>query len=598
MSKFSSKFSKMKKIVLAYPKLVARLENSSSKKEDKAKILKNLEDIRADFSYSTIKTFSKFLDATTSQFYDGICLNENGVDFKSIMETSNVVLVPNHQSHADYVVINHMFFKNYGVPLYVAGGENLNIFPIGKLFRKSGCFFIRRSFANDIWYKLTLEAYLYYLLKEGKPIEFFFEGGRSRTGKLLPPKFGLYQMILEAHNEIDEAEKKPLNFVPVSIVHEYVPEQKTLAKELAGASKTKESPKQLLGIFKLFTKQFGTVHINLGRPVQAKFGDTVNHKKVTQDLAFDCFRTVGSNMVVTPMSLISIILLDSPSSSINWDTIFSKCTLIRDYCSRFNVPLTSSLNIDNYEKSLGRALDILIANKKVEVIGKRGHEQIFYLIKEDARPEMLYFKNTILHHFLVPWTINSAWINLFNGSIKTVDDLKRLFIVQRGQLKHEFYLPTVKEFIIQTLDIIGHSIGRKIETLDDCLHLDPKDLYAVASRVGVFSKVLGYINASYFISILSLKKLHDEMKNGFHFSDYNKTFVAVYNLEKQLGKIVEYPESCTVPLMRSTLKYFTHQKVLELDNGRYTVVYKDKIKDLIDDYEKVLTEQLLFKMSV
>ena len=103
-------------------------------------------------------------------------------DFKN----HNIIFVPNHQSHADYLALNYAFHKDYtDIPVHIAGGINLNIFPIGTMFRKSGCFFIRRSFTNDLNYKNTFEAYLYYLLKQGFPIEFFFEGGRSRTGKLL-----------------------------------------------------------------------------------------------------------------------------------------------------------------------------------------------------------------------------------------------------------------------------------------------------------------------------------------------------------------------------------------------------------------------------
>ena len=123
---------------------------------------------------------------------------------RELMSKGSVVLVPNHQSHADYVEINYKFYKKYNRPLYVAGGDNLNIFPIGKIFRGGGCFFIRRSFQSDIIYKLTMEAYLYALLKQKQPIEFFFEGGRTRSGKLRPPKFGLYSMLLEAHSHLPE----------------------------------------------------------------------------------------------------------------------------------------------------------------------------------------------------------------------------------------------------------------------------------------------------------------------------------------------------------------------------------------------------------
>lgn len=177
--------TKMQKIVLGYPKLKERIESRENPKKEREKAIKNLEEIRSEFSSRTIKSFLKFLDATLPKLYDDINFNGLNSNIVELMKDKCVVLVPNHQSHADYLAINYIFYKNYQVPLYVAGGVNLNIFPIGTLFRRSGCFFIRRSFASDITYKLTLEAYLYYLLKMGRPIEFFFEGGRSRTGSII-----------------------------------------------------------------------------------------------------------------------------------------------------------------------------------------------------------------------------------------------------------------------------------------------------------------------------------------------------------------------------------------------------------------------------
>ncbi len=154
-------FSTLEKNVLSYPKLKERIDRSDDPSKAKAKALKNLQEMKADFSERAIKLLEKGFDAALTTLYDGINFNENGVNLKELMKKGSVVLVPNHQSHADYVAINYKFYKKYNRPLFVAGGDNLNIFPIGKIFRSGGCFFIRRSFQNDILYKLTMEAYLY-----------------------------------------------------------------------------------------------------------------------------------------------------------------------------------------------------------------------------------------------------------------------------------------------------------------------------------------------------------------------------------------------------------------------------------------------------
>jgi len=237
-------------IVLSYPKLKERIHG---KLEEQAKVIKNVDEIKAQLSEKAARLLVHFIDTTFIHLYEGINIDTVvDYDLAQYVLHNHVVLVPNHQSHADYVALNYIIYKKFKFSVFVAGGINLNIPILGKLFRLCGCFFIRRTFGSDILYKLTLEAYLYYLLYKGYPIEFFFEGGRSRSGKLMSPRYGLYQMLLEAHEALPGEYQKPLKFIPVSIVHEYVPETSSLARELEGAKKHQESFLRLFKIFKIW----------------------------------------------------------------------------------------------------------------------------------------------------------------------------------------------------------------------------------------------------------------------------------------------------------------------------------------------------------
>lgn len=588
----------MQKIVLSYPKLKQRIESREDSSKEKKKALSNLDEIRAEFSPTTMKTFLKFLDTTLPKLYDDINFDDTIADLRDLMKNNCVVLVPNHQSHADYLVMNYLFYKTFKVPLYVAGGVNLNIFPIGTLFRRSGCFFIRRSFAHDATYKLTLEAYLYYLLKMGRPIEFFFEGGRSRTGKLLAPRFGLYGMLLEAHAALLEERDTPLVFVPVSIVHEYVPEQKSLAKELGGAKKKKESSGQLFGLFKLFAYQFGSIHVRLGKTVDATFRSQKDLKTFTQDLAFKCFREVGRNMMVTPTSLLALVLLDEPSGAMIWQDIYSKAHAIIQYCNRFNVPHTRSLDEEKFEKSLERAMDILIGNKKVDVIGREHHGSLYYSIREESRQEILYFKNTILHHFLVPAIIGDAWINLFSGQINDVKDLKEFFLYQRKQLKHEFYLPTVKQFFFKTLSVVSDAIGRRVGTLEELMSLSNQELYKITSKVGIFSRALSYITEAYYVAGLALESLAKDYPEGFKIDAYNKKMQEIHESKRKLGRLIRYNESYSVPLTKSALKYYTHLDWVKNQAGMIQISNEEEFTGIVNKLKKNLEDQLTVNIRV
>ena len=349
MFKEKSSQKEMSECVFEYPEIKEILKKEPNQKE---RIKKYLLEIAADYKTSSIMLIKKSLDIVLEKIYDEINLNvPEGMDFKKLCEENNVVMVPNHQSHADYLAINWMTLKKFDIPLYIAGGINLNIFPIGKFFRNCGCFFIRRTFNDDQIYKATLEGYLYYLLLNGKTIEFFFEGGRSRTGKLLPPKYGLYQMILEAHSHIPANKRKKLLFQPVSVIHEYVPEHAAMVREMMGEQKKKENIFQLFKVFKLLSKQFGSIHLNLGTPIEGFDTLKLNEKeqrKTTYNLAFRLFNQVGQKMAVTPTSLLALILLEEPSGSLKWNTILNKARIILSYCEKFEVPYIESLKEEKF----------------------------------------------------------------------------------------------------------------------------------------------------------------------------------------------------------------------------------------------------------
>jgi glycerol-3-phosphate O-acyltransferase len=365
-----------------------------------------------------------------------------------------------------------------------------------------------------------------------------------------------------------------------------------LARELDGGKKKKESAGQLIGLVKLFSYQFGNVHINLGQIVDMPEIDLENIKAQTQKLAFECFLEVGKNMRVTPTSLIAIILLDEPTGALKWEEVLAKARHIITYCQKFNVPITDSLKLENLEKSLERSIDILIGNKKVEAIGNPNGKHVFYSIKDDSRKEILYFKNTVLHHFLVPWIVNMAWVNLFSGHISNVDDLKRFFLVQRKQLQHEFYLPTIKEFLSQSLAIVSDAVGRDINSLEECMELSHKELYSILAKVSLFSRVCNYLLEAYYVCGLTLNDLSKDYKEGFKMETFLKKYKEVFESERKLKRIIKYSESYSVPLSKSSLLYFTHSGIVASNSGYYAVSDMQKLNESLAKVESDLMNQL------
>ncbi len=121
---------------------------------------------------------------------------------------------------------------------HIAAGINLNMPVVGGILRRGGAFFLRRSFKGNRLYAAVFDAYLNQILQRGHSIEYFVEGGRSRTGRLLAPKGGMLVMTI---NSYVKNPQRPIVFVPIYFGYEKLIEGDSFISEMGGAEKKKES---------------------------------------------------------------------------------------------------------------------------------------------------------------------------------------------------------------------------------------------------------------------------------------------------------------------------------------------------------------------
>ncbi|HYC21183.1 MAG TPA: 1-acyl-sn-glycerol-3-phosphate acyltransferase, partial [Candidatus Bathyarchaeia archaeon] len=175
-----------------------------------------------------------------------------------------VVLVPCHRSHFDYLVLSYIFREQFLSPPHIAAGINLSFWPVSSLLRGGGAFFIRRTFENNELYKLVFHRYLTILISQGYTLEFFIEGGRSRTGKILTPKLGMLSAIVDAFGQ---GVRRDLYLVPVSIHYGRVVEEEAYQQELGGGEKEPESLAGLVRARRVLSRRHGTVYISFAEPI-------------------------------------------------------------------------------------------------------------------------------------------------------------------------------------------------------------------------------------------------------------------------------------------------------------------------------------------
>ncbi|MSP25507.1 MAG: hypothetical protein EXR75_10150 [Myxococcales bacterium] len=363
------------------------------------------------------------------RIYSGIDVDEEGVErLRAAARDGSVVLLPCHKSHIDYILLSYVL-RSHSLQLpVIAAGENLAFFPVGPLLRRGGAFFIRRSFAGDRLYTAIVDAYMRRLLREGWLIEFFLEGGRSRTGTLLAPKLGLLNMVVAAALSI---EHRRVSFFPISIGYERLIEEGAFARELAGGEKHAEDAGQLLLASRLLSERWGRANIQFGRAIELR---TLRDELGTEDrdaarlsparrralvkrLAHQVMHEINRVTALTPGAVVALALLGHGRHGVAYRELLVEAARLTRLLLAEGARATPSLvqpgATEAREAGLVEALRLYVRGGLVaqHVPGQMLAEQkqrarlytgvdVIFTVPENKRVRLDFAKNHILH-FLV-----------------------------------------------------------------------------------------------------------------------------------------------------------------------------------------------------
>src|SRR5919198_4915824 len=231
---------------------------------------------------------------------------------RDLNRSQPLVFLPSHRSYLDPLVLRSALHKQDFPPSHVLGGINVCFWPIGPVARRSGYVFIRRSFKEDEVYKLALREYMAYLLRKRFNLEWYIEGGRSRTGKLRPPRYGLLAYLVEAFRAggVDDVQ-----LVPVSIVYDQLYEVGAMAAEERGAQKGAESLGWLIGYARAQGRRLGKGRGKVGGPLSLRdalaeeSASGARRRNEVEKVAFEVCHRIGNATPITATSLVTLALL-------------------------------------------------------------------------------------------------------------------------------------------------------------------------------------------------------------------------------------------------------------------------------------------------
>ncbi|WMN87203.1 glycerol-3-phosphate 1-O-acyltransferase PlsB [Vibrio parahaemolyticus] len=431
-----------------------------------------MDEIAANFSYGLVKRGDRILGWLWNKLYQGLHINNASTVRRLAQDGHEIVYVPCHRSHMDYLLLSYVLYNEGMVPPHIAAGINLNFFPAGPIFRRGGAFFIRRSFKGNKLYSTIFREYLAELFAKGYSVEYFSEGGRSRTGRLLQAKTGMLAMTIQA---MLRGLNRPVTLVPVYIGYEHVMEVSTYAKELRGKRKEKENAGLVLRTLRKL-RNFGLGYVNFGEPIQlnqylnehapewTKDIDPMGSSKpqwmnpVVNGLANKMMTHINDAAAANALTLCATALLASRQRALSRDSLISQIEcylkLLKNnpYSSTSTIPSESAEELVDHAISLDKF--VIETDSMGDIISLDRNQSIL----------MTYYRNNIIHLFALPSLIAQMIIRQRNVTVESVQQNVALIY---PFLKKELFLSYQEEDLNELVEKILHEfVEQKMICLD------------------------------------------------------------------------------------------------------------------------------------
>ena len=472
----------------------AMLAEVDTRKTTLAKVERRAEsvarEIAADYSYLVVRAGERLLGRLWNRIYEGVTVR--GTErLQALARDNTLVYVPCHRSHIDYLLLSYVIHRAGLTVPHVAAGANLNLPIVGGLLRRGGAFFLRRSFKGDELYGEVFAAYVHAVLKRGFPMEYFVEGGRSRTGRLLPPKAGLISMTVQSYLR---EHTRPLLFIPVYIGYEKLLEGGSYTEELGGKAKRKES------IFGLFTairdvrrERFGTVGVSFARPISlgelldaedAKdmddwLADKSLRRRALTDVSRQIAERINGAVHLNPVAVVATALLATPKHA-------ADAAQLASIVERLLHLVSQSRTAPEAVPTKLTGVEAIAYTARMGYLTRKSHPLGDVVLAEPtAAVSLTYFRNNVLHCFALPGLLACLIVQHgVIGKTKLARLARELYVL----LESELYLPPWRE----------HEAGPQFDfTVDEPLG----DLGAVTPKFLAFERTLETLGTDRWVTI-------------------------------------------------------------------------------------------------
>ena len=549
-------------------------------------------EIAANYSHIFVALIARALTWFWTRLYDGVELH-HFEQLQKVADGAEVVYVPCHRSHMDYLLLSYViYYRGYAIP-HIAAGVNLNMPVVGRFLRKGGAFYIRRSFKGNALYTMVFMKYLGLMMARGHSIEFFIEGGRSRTGRLSPAKTGMLAMTLRSYLRDP---RRPVVFLPVYFGYERLVEGKTYINELSGKPKQKESVFGMVRALPALRQRYGKVHVSFGEPI--RLDDVLDRHapsrilpekddrpawlgSAVDDLAARIMTNINSAACVAPMNLLAMVLLATPKQSMLESDLVRQLELYASLLRQ--APYSPLVWITDTD-----GVSIVRHCERMGVIQRLKHPlgDVLQMTEENS-VLLTYFRNNVLHLMALPSLIACCFLN--NRTMRT-EDIQRLMWRIYPYVRDELFLHWTETdlgaAVLETLDdLANHGLIESIE--GGAQWRRPPTGSTEAVQLSVLAHVTVQIIERYYLVIAVLLR----SGSGRVSQDALETQCQLMAQRMSLLYELNSPEFFDRMLFKNFIDLLRARNVLGVNaEGRLT--YTDMLPAVADDAQLVLHEQI------
>ncbi|OBJ36761.1 lysophospholipid acyltransferase, partial [Mycobacterium colombiense] len=467
-----------------------------------------------------------------------------------------------HRSYLDGLLLPEVIQANRLSPALTFGGANLNFFPMGAWAKRTGTIFIRRQTKDIPVYRFVLRAYAAQLVQNHANLTWSIEGGRTRTGKLRPPVFGILRYIADAVDEIDGPE---VYLVPTSIVYDQLHEVEAMTTEAYGATKRPEDFRFLIRLARQQGERLGRAYLDFGEPLplRKRLEELRAEESGTgteiERIALDVEHRINRATPVTPTAVVSLALLGA-DRSLSISEVLATVRPLASYIAARNWKVAGAADLTN-RSTIRWTLHQLVASGVVSVYDA-GTEPVWGIGAEQHLVAAFY-RNAAIHIVVDRAIAETALLAATEDAEGSVDGLVQPTAVRdealrlRELLKFEFLFAARAQFEKELADEV-RLIGRVDDTSKAASAGDVRGLLEKADVLLAHLVLRPFLDAYHIVA----DRLADYDDESFDEDEFLAECLEV-GKQWELQRRIASAESRSMELFKTALRLARHRELVD-----------------------------------